>query len=75
MFFIDDGEVTLTKAKGASQIEKVGSGETFGLLSVLFDQGPKEKAVSNGFSSIYSISRADLISILKQNKKDYVTLI
>ncbi len=64
--------MALLKGNMRNLIEKVKSGQIFGLLSVLLNQGPKEKAVSLGFSSIYSITREEFISILKDNKEDYV---
>ena len=45
----------------------------FGLLPIIETSSLKEAAISMGFSSIYTINEQDFISILKENKIDYVT--
>lgn len=44
----------------------------FGLNAMLEGSHPKETAISLGFSSVYTILESDFLSILRENKTDYV---
>lgn len=72
IYLINDGQISLSLGHLDNRVAILGTGEMFGLFSILDCENTKERALSMGFSSVYTISQHDFLCILKENVIDYV---
>lgn len=71
---IHEGEVLITKKNRSKSILKLGPGDSFNEESLLNDKNPCFSAISQGFSSLYTISLNDFVTTLKSIPADYVIM-
>lgn len=73
---MEEGEVLLCKENNFhAPFLKLKGGSYFGEFAFFADEKPKFSAISSKFSTIYTLTKRDFLTIIKENNKDYVKLI
>ena len=77
LYFLKEGHIDLVyeckKKHELVILKELQPGECFGEIPFFIESTAEENAISRSFSTVYKISRANFLILLKEFPNDYVT--